>query len=30
MRILDEDPQPVIRAIVVSYIACKDELRQNI
>ena len=28
--ILNEDTQPVIRAIGVSHTACKDELRQNI
>ena len=28
--ILNEDTQPVIRAIGVSHTACKDEFRQNI
>ena len=28
--ILNEDTQPVIRAIGVSHTACKDEFRQNV
>ena len=28
--ILNEDTQPVIRAIGVSHTACKDEFRQNL